>query len=167
MLSGTSGFSGFKYIKILTDNFSDTQLTNCLTKQKEPIVVNEDKYTLLVFSASWCTPCHKLIPLLKELYEKKKEILDIVYVTLDEPVRLLAWNQLVEKEEIPWRSLTVDGNINGIRDKYKVRAIPYSYLIYPQKKKADKVDIRKAEDKLKMENLKLAEWFTALLVRFV
>lgn len=146
-----------EYIKILTDKFSDTQLTNCLTKQKETIVVNENKYTLLVFSASWCGPCHKLIPLLKELYEKKKEVMDIVYVTLDEPNRLSEWNQLMEKQAIPWRSLTVDGKINEIRDKYKVISIPYSYLIYPKKKKADKVDIRKAEDKLKMENLKLAE----------
>lgn len=146
-----------EYIKILTDKFPDTQLTNCLTKQKEMIVVNENKYTLLVFSASWCGPCHKLIPLLKELYEKKKEMVDIVYVTLDEPNRLSEWNQLMEKQAIPWRSLTVDGKINEIRDKYKVISIPYSYLIYPKKKKADKVDIRKAEDKLKMENLKLAE----------
>lgn len=146
-----------EYIKILTDKFPDTQLTNCLTKQKETIVVNEKKYTLLVFSASWCRPCHKLIPLLKELYEKKKEVMDIVYVTLDEPNRLSEWNQLMEKQAIPWRSLTVDGKINEIRDKYKVISIPYSYLIYPKKKKADKVDIRKAEDKLKMENLKLAE----------
>lgn len=146
-----------EYIKILTEKFPDTQLTNCLTKQKETIVVNENKYTLLVFSASWCGPCHKLIPLLKELYEKKKEMVDIVYVTLDEPNRLSEWNQLMEKQAIPWRSLTVDGKINEIRDKYKVISIPYSYLIYPKKKKADRVDIRKAEDKLKMENLKLAE----------
>lgn len=146
-----------EYIKILTDKFPDIQLTNCLTKQKEMIVVNENKYTLLVFSASWCAPCHKLIPLLKELYEKKKKVMDIVYVTLDEPNRLSDWNQLMEKQVIPWRSLTVDGKINEIRDKYKVFSIPYSYLIYPQKKKADKVDIRRAEDKLKMENLKLSE----------
>lgn len=146
-----------EYIKILTDKFPDIQLTNCLTKQKEMIVVNENKYTLLVFSASWCAPCHKLIPLLKELYEKKKEVMDIVYVTLDEPNRLSEWNQLMEKQAISWRSLTVDGKINEIRDKYKVFSIPYSYLIYPQKKKADKVDIRKAEDKLKMENLELVE----------
>ena len=63
----------------------------------------------------------------------------------------------MEKQVIPWRSLTVDGKINEIRDKYKVFSIPYSYLIYPQKKKADKVDIREAEDKLKMENLELVE----------
>lgn len=146
-----------EYIKILTDKFSDTQLTNCLTERKETIVVNKNKYTLLVFSASWCAPCHKLIPLLKELYEKKKEVMDIVYVTLDESERLSEWNQLMEKQVIPWRSLTVDGKINEIRDKYKVRAIPYSYLIYPGKKKADQIDVRKAEDKLKIENLKLAE----------
>ncbi|MBD3588366.1 thioredoxin family protein [Bacteroides sp. GM023] len=146
-----------EYIKLLMDKFPDTELTNCLTKQKETIVVNENKYTLLVFSASWCAPCHKLIPLLKELYEKKKEVMDIVYVTLDEPDRLSEWNQLVKKQEISWRTLTVDGKINEIRDRYKVFSIPYSYLIYPGKKKADRLEIRKDEDKLKIENLNLAE----------
>lgn len=110
-----------------------------------------------IISDLWCISCYKLIPLLKELYEKKKEVLDIVYVTLDEPVRLSEWNQLMKKQEIPWRSLTVDAKINEIRDKYKIISIPYSYLIYPRRNKADKVEIRKAEDKLKIENLKLVE----------
>lgn len=145
------------YIQLYTDKFSDTYLANCLTKQEEAIVSDESKYTLLVFSASWCAPCHKVIPLLKEVYEKKKEILDIVYVTLDTPDRLPAWNQLLEKEKIFWRSLTVGERINEIREKYKVFAIPYSYLIYPGKTKAERVDIRDEEDKLKIENLKLTE----------
>lgn len=146
-----------EYIKILSDKFPDIQLTNCLTKQKEEIVVNDKKYTLLMFSASWCAPCHELIPLVKELYEKKKDVLDVVYITLDEPNRLPEWNQLVEKEKMPWRSLTVDGKIDEIRDKYKVRSIPYSYLIYPHKEKAEVVEVRKKEDVMKIEGLQLTE----------
>lgn len=145
------------YIQLYTGRFSDTRLINCLTKQEETIVADENKYTLLVFSASWCAPCHKLIPLLKELYEKKKEMMDIVYVTLDTPEQLPAWNQLLAKESISWRSLTVGDKLNEIREKYKVRAIPYSYLIHPGKSKTEKIDIRDAEDKLRIENLKLAE----------
>ena len=145
------------YIQLYTGRFSDSRLINCLTSQEEPIVSDANKYTLLVFSASWCAPCHKLIPLLKELYEKKKEMMDVVYVTLDTPEQLPAWNQLLSKENISWRSLSVGGRLNEIREKYKVRAIPYSYLIYPQKSKTEKVDIRDAGDKLKIENLKLIE----------
>ena len=145
------------YIRLYSDRFSDTRLINSLTKQEETIVADENKYTLLVFSASWCAPCHKLIPLLKELNEKKKSVVDVVYVTLDTPEQLPAWNQLLAKENISWRSLSVGGRLNEIREKYKVRAIPYSYLIYPQKSKTEKVDIRDAGDKLKIENLKLAE----------
>lgn len=145
------------YIRLYSDRFSDIRLINCLTKQEETIVADENKYTLLVFSASWCAPCHKLIPSLKELYEKKKEVMDVVYVTLDTPEQLPAWNQLLEKENISWRSLTVGGKLNEIREKYKVRAIPYSYLIYPQKSKTEKIDIRDKDDKLKIENLNLIE----------
>ena len=144
-----------EYIKLLTDKFSDIELTNCLTEQKETIISNENKYTLLIFSASWCGPCHKLIPLLKELHEKKKDVIDFVYITLDDPKQLPAWNKLMKEEEIPWRSLTVNGKINEIRDKYKVPSIPHCYLIYPQKMKAEIVEVRKAEDKLKIESLQL------------
>ena len=142
-----------KYIKIFSDKFKDTWLTNCLTEKKEQIVTNEDKHTLLVFSASWCAPCHKLIPLLKELYLKKKEVMDIVYITLDRPEELPTWIKLMEEHDIPWRSLTTDGKIKEIRDKYNVPVIPYTYLIYPHRAKTQKVELRRETDKIKLENL--------------
>ena len=48
--------------------------------------------------------------------------MDVVYVTLDTPEQLPAWNQLLAKENISWRSLSVGGRLNEIREKYKVRA---------------------------------------------
>lgn len=78
-----------------------------------------------------------------------------MYITLDNPKQLPAWNKLMKEEEIPWRSLTVNGKINEIRDKYKVPSIPHCYLIYPQKMKTEIVEVRKAEEKSKIESLQL------------
>lgn len=142
-----------EFMQIFMTKFQDTLLSNSLTGKKETIVMDESKYTLLMFSASWCAPCHELIPTLKELYEKKKDVLNIVYVTLDEPRYLPAWQKFIKEKSIPWRSLSVDGKIDEIREKYKVPSIPYSFLIYPRKMKVERVEIRDEEDKVKIETL--------------
>ncbi len=144
-----------KYLDFLSNRFEDTLLTNCLTKEKEFIISDKDKYTLLVFSASWCAPCHALIPILKELYEMKKDVLDIVYFTVDEPKQLDNWNKLMEKEQIPWRSLTPLDSVRTVQKKYDVQAIPDAYLIYPKGVKFERINVRKKEAREKVEGLKL------------
>ena len=123
------------YIEFFSKEFKDICLKNCQTGKQEFIVANDNKYTLLVFSASWCVPCHKLIPLLKEFYEKRKGVMDIVYVTLDKPEQLPAWRRLMEEQKIAWRSLAADTQIEEVRKLYNVLFIPYAYLIYSHKKK--------------------------------
>lgn len=150
---GGIGRSFQEYFKQFSEKFQDTLLPNSLTGTAEPIVLNEDKYTMLVFSASWCAPCHALIPTLKELYGKKKDVLDIVYVSLDNKEQEAAWKRLLEKEAIPWRALCVDGKVDEMRNKYQVMAIPWTYLIYPRKAKVEKIDVRNRNDERKIEEL--------------
>lgn len=151
-----NSYSGKKlkeFIDFHHQKFEDTLLTNCRTGKKESIVTNDGKYTLLVFSASWCMPCHKLIPVLKDLYEKKKDIMDIVYVTLDTPEQLPAWKKLMKEQKISWRSLAAEQEMEKIRQQYKVLFIPYAYLIHPHKKKIENINIQTSEGKAKIEKL--------------
>lgn len=141
------------FINNQKNKFKSQCLLNSHTGEKEEIVVNPKKYTLVIFSASWCAPCHKLIPQLKALYAEKKELIDFVYISLDEPNRLEAWKKLLEEEQIPWRSLSVNSVVKTRQD-YMVPAIPYAYLIYPDGKFKN-VDIRLEKDKKMMEQLTL------------
>ena len=37
------------------------------------------KFTILYFSASWCPPCHRFTPILKELYAEANAELEIIF----------------------------------------------------------------------------------------
>jgi len=107
---------------------------------------------LVVFSASWCDPCHKLIPLLKELYKKSHTKLNMVYVSMDKPETVENWKALLKKEEIPWRSVLAADKINEVKLKYTVQAIPLLLLIKPNSI-FEQIDIRRQNDLDKLCNM--------------
>lgn len=102
-----------------------------MSDQVEPIVVSKDKPTLVIFSASWCAPCHKMIPQYKEIYDELKDSLELVYVTIDEQKTIESWKELIKKEEITWRSLAALDHSDKIMTEYYVPHIPYSFLVMP------------------------------------
>ena len=61
---------------------------------------------MLVFWASWCSPCRKEIPLLKDLYKKYAgRGLNIVSISIDEYND--RWKQALEQENMSWQQLIV------------------------------------------------------------
>lgn len=112
-------------------NFKNEEL---LTPQGDRELIRQDttKYALIVFSASWCGPCHKKIPLLKEIYNNTSDELEIVYLSMDEDTTKPEWIKLMTKEEIPWRSLFLDTEAKRIREEYIISTIPYALLVSPE-----------------------------------
>lgn len=143
-----------KYLE--ANRFEDMQLINPINQQKEFIIQNSEKFNLVVFSASWCGPCHAQLPLLKELYEKQSEKLDIIYISIDEEATLKGWTDYMIDEQVPWRSLLAKDMITEVRNRYYVKWIPYSILVYPNGEK-QVVDIRKDADREILYNLKNIE----------
>jgi thiol-disulfide isomerase/thioredoxin len=107
----------------------------------------------VVFSASWCGPCHALIPKLKKVNTELKDRLAMTYVSLDEENTVKNWTQLMQKESIPWRSLLAKNDIEKIKKKYFVLTIPHAILVYPRGLKAEILDIRLDKDYKKLTKL--------------
>jgi thiol-disulfide isomerase/thioredoxin len=136
-------YFGLKVKNFLSLKFENSVLPVCGSNNKELIVKDFSKYNLVVFSASWCNPCHEQIPLLKEIYRNFKNNLVITYVSLDEEKSIEAWANLMKKEEIPWRSLLAKDDLEKIKERYFVNGIPYTMLVYPNGREVEVLDVRK------------------------
>ena len=138
-----SYFGQIVYAQFSTFKIENVSLMNCVTKMEEMIVTNTNKHTLLIFSASWCLPCHKKIPMLKKIYEEKNMMLDMVYITIDEEKLLPQWKKLMLKENIPWRSLSL--NNKELQNIWNIKAIP-DFILIDQNLNALKINLNDEKD---------------------
>jgi len=135
-----------------SSKFENLKLQNSLSHKIEPIIADSTKFNLIIFSASWCSPCHKLIPLLKEINNDLNQNLNFVYISLDEQSSVEQWENLLLKENISWRSLLAFNKLEYIKNKFLAYSIPKSWLVYPDGK-MEIIDIRNSNDKEKLYKL--------------
>jgi len=134
------------YKKLYSSGFENVLLKNSDTEISEPIIRDSTKFTLVIFSASWCSPCHKIIPELMDVYKDLNGKLEMVYISLDQSKTVNDWKKLIKEKSIPWRSLLTVGRVKEIEDKYDAGSIPHMLLVYPDKS-VKKIDIRDIDDK--------------------
>ena len=102
---------------------------NALDKDGNELALSEfvgkSDFLLVDFWASWCGPCRRSMPGLKELLQKHGDKLAILGVSLDESEE--SWQQAVEALELIWPQLR-DANDEGAK-AYGIIAIPHTVLI--------------------------------------
>ena len=90
------------------------------------------KVVIVDFWATWCGPCRKEMPHMKELYERlHAKGLEVVGVSLDQDEGALA--DYLAENQIPWETLAGDG-VQELAKKYGVRGIPSLMLVDKQGK---------------------------------
>lgn len=85
-------------------------------------------YVLIDFWASWCGPCRRFVPTLKELAVKYADK-GLIVVSISTDKDREAWLGALAEEGMPWLNLLDE---SGISDGYGVSGIPSLFLIDPQ-----------------------------------
>lgn len=115
-----------------------------------PLSELKGKYVLIDFWATWCGPCHREIPNLKQAYNLyNSKGFEIYSVSLDENRE--KWLKTIEDKELSWVHV---GDMLGWRNEaalaYNVEAIPFTILLDKEGKIiAKNLRGQDLEDKLK------------------
>lgn len=87
------------------------------------------KYVLVDFWASWCVPCRRSFPHMREVYKKYRSgKFEIYSISIDEDKK--AWLKAVEEENNPWLQSLDTKNIS--QSGFAVTGVPSTFLIDPQ-----------------------------------
>jgi thiol-disulfide isomerase/thioredoxin len=90
-------------------------------------LVGQTDYVLIDFWASWCGPCRRFVPVLKEIYAGQPAgHLQILSCSVDQDV--MSWQVALNEEQMPWPQMREDAE-HPCSDKYNVQFIPHTVLI--------------------------------------
>jgi thiol-disulfide isomerase/thioredoxin len=137
----------------LSNNSKNISLPNLKSGKIEPITQDTSKYNLLIFSASWCGPCIKEMPLLKKLHDDLKIRVNFTTISMDNEKNVKAFQNVLSENKIDWRTLYAYNDLDRVTDLYSVRGIPLTILVYPDGR-MDRLDIRDKAIQKKLYSLK-------------
>lgn len=91
--------------------------------------ISKNKYTLLEFWASWCSPCRAEMPILKQAYKKyKNKGFEIYSFSIDD--KKADWELALKEENTTWVHTLKQGKKGtDIITSYSIEGIPASFLI--------------------------------------
>lgn len=96
-------------------------------------LVGPGKWVLIDFWATWCGPCNREIPFLKEAYKTYKgKGFEIYGVSLDNDTE--AWKAFVTENGMDWTNVIAveEDKTSPAADAYGIRSIPANFLISPE-----------------------------------
>lgn len=115
-----------KYLKV-GDKFPDFKTKFIYKGTTFDLNETKGKYRLIDFWGTWCIPCVKEMPQLKEFYEDHKDSLTIIGIAND---KLENWEAFLNKRNYKWIQLLDNGPIK-LSEDLNIEVYPTKYLLDP------------------------------------
>src|SRR5690606_4079970 len=93
------------------------------------VIKNAKKYTLLDFWGTWCLPCTKLTPKLKQFHQKNMGNVNFISVAFDDDINEV--KQYTEKNDMNWHQAYVNNGKRtmSIISSLHIKAFPTFILL--------------------------------------
>lgn len=106
--------------------FPEWALKNMQLKSKL-LKVPKNKFVLIDFWFARCRPCLDQIPELKDIYEKYKDNLSILSISIDKTKDVPILKDRIKEYQIPWENYLDENGINAAREK--IFSFPTNFLL--------------------------------------
>ena len=109
------------------------------------------KYVYIDFWATWCAPCLKEIPFLKEIEEQyKNEDIVFVSISIDNEKDKAKWAKMVKEKQLGGVQLFAGINAGDVTNPYKISGIPHFMLFDKEGKIVENSAPRPSSPELKV-----------------
>lgn len=117
--------NGFAQQPPVGTNVPDIKLHD-VTGKEVSLASLQGKVVVLDFWASWCGPCRRSMPAIKEIYKKYKDKgLEVFAVSVD--IKKSDWLKAIKEDETSW--VHVIDETNNVARSWKVEYIPNTFLL--------------------------------------
>jgi len=126
--SSQQGQELFKSIKSMSGVTNMDKLICKTTSGKVvDILHGESKPRILIFWASWCTPCREEIPNLKELFSKYSGKIQFASISMDTNNQL--WQMALAQEKMHWPQYINNQDRDELKDNFRFNSIPLILIV--------------------------------------
>lgn len=114
-------------------NLLITSAVDFKTQESFSVKPVNGKYLLLDFWGTWCVPCIKGIPDLKEISDRYHNILDVVSFAWDEAGDTVLLKKIIKDNKMNWRHVWIDRDNSPVSQvtQFKIQGYPTFILVSP------------------------------------